>query len=94
MYPQYPQYPYPYSPATPSGGYNLVPAYAPEQQAYYPPQYFSQAAVSAAAGAPFIRRLPIRDPSTGLVVPVVASDLVEQAVKNYHLHSKVRPGLP
>ena len=86
MYPQYPQYSYPYSAGMPSGAYVPVPVYAPHQQAYYPPPYPPPPAVSA---APSAHRLPIRDPSTGLVVPVVTSEQVEDAVKTYHLRSKV-----
>ena len=92
MYPQYPQFPYPYSSAgVPSAAYVPDPAYAPQQQQqhYYPQQYAPQPAVSSAAGVPPVRRLPIRDPSTGLVVPVVTSEQVEQAVETYHLTSKV-----
>jgi len=66
----------------PSGAYVPVPVYAPHQQAYYPPSYPPPPAVSAAPA-------PIRDPSTGLGVPVVTSEQVEDAVKTYHRRSKV-----
>ena len=89
MYPQYSQYSYPYSAGLPSGAHIPVPVYAPHQQAYYPPPYPPPPAVSAAPAATSAHRLPIRDPSTGLVVPVVTSEQVEDAVKTYHLHSKV-----
>ncbi|KAL0043938.1 hypothetical protein WJX82_007098 [Trebouxia sp. C0006] len=71
-----------------SGAYVPDPVYAPHQQAYYPPSYPPPPAVSAAPAAPSAHRLPIRDPSTGLVVPVVTSEQVEDAVKTYHRRSK------
>ena len=89
MYPQYPQYSYSYSASLPSGAYVPVPVYAPHQQAYYPPAYPPPPAVSAAPAAPSAHRLSIRDPSTGLLVPVVTPEQVEDAVKTYHLRSKV-----
>ncbi|KAL0038859.1 hypothetical protein WJX79_010928 [Trebouxia sp. C0005] len=88
MYPQYPQYSYSYSASLPSGAYVPVPVYAPHQQAYYPPAYPPPPAVSAAPAAPSAHRLSIRDPSTGLLVPVVTPEQVEDAVKTYHLRSK------
>ncbi len=72
-----------------SGAYVPVPVYAPHQQAYYPAPYVPPPAVSAAPAAPSAHRLPIRDPSTGLVVPVVTSEQVEDTVKTYHRRSKV-----
>ncbi|DBA96794.1 TPA: hypothetical protein ACH3X3_012963 [Trebouxia sp. C0006] len=88
MYSQYSQYSYPYSAGMLSGAYVPDPVYAPHQQAYYPPSYPPPPAVSAAPAAPSAHRLPIRDPSTGLVVPVVTSEQVEDAVKTYHRRSK------
>lgn len=92
MYPQYPSYPY-YS-AGMSGGYVPVaaPTYMPQQQSYYPQQYAAPPppAVPAVSSVPSVRRLPIKDPSTGLVIPVVTSEQVEQAVADYHRNSQVR----
>lgn len=89
MYPQYP--PYPYSAGT-FGGYapTTAPTYMPQQQVYYV-QYPPQPAVPPppSASAPSVRRLPIKDPSTGLVIPVATSVTVEQAVAEYHRTSQV-----
>ena len=92
MYPQYPPYPY-YSTGM-SGGYAPVatPTYMPQQQGYYAQQYLSQPVVTPPpppASGPSVRRLPIKDPSTGLVIPVVTSAQVEQAVEDYHRNSQV-----
>lgn len=93
MYPQYPPYPYYSAGTTMSGGY--VPAttstYMPAQQVYYVQQYPPQPAVPPppSANAPSVRRLPIKDPSTGLVIPVATSVTVEQAVAEYHRTSQV-----
>ncbi|KAL3138619.1 hypothetical protein ABBQ32_006383 [Trebouxia sp. C0010 RCD-2024] len=88
MYPQYP--PYPYSAGT-FGGYapTTAPTYMPQQQVYYV-QYPPQPAVPPppSASAPSVRRLPIKDPSTGLVIPVATSVTVEQAVAEYHRTSQ------
>lgn len=92
MYPQYP--PYPYYSAGMSGGYAPVaaPAYTPQQQGYYAQQYPPQPALTPPAppaNGPSVRRLPIKDPSTGLIIPVVTSAQVEQAVADYHRNSQV-----
>ena len=91
MYPQYP--PYPYYSAGMSGGYapDTAPVYMPQQQAYYAQQYPPQPAVAPPppASGPSVRRLPIKDPSTGLVIPVVTSRQVEEAVADYHRSSQV-----
>ena len=90
MYPQYP--PYPYYSAEMSGAYvpAAAPAYMPQQQVYYSQQYPPQPAVPPpAASAPSVRRLPIKDPSTGQVIPVAAAVNVEQAVAEYHRTSQV-----
>lgn len=90
MYPQYPPYSYPFSAGVPSGAYVPAAVYAPHQQGFFPQQYPPQHTVpSAPAPAPTARRLSIRDPSTGLTVPVVTAEQVEAAVQTYHLHSNV-----
>lgn len=74
----------------PSGAYVPAAVYAPHQQGFFPQQYPPQPTVpSAPAPAPTARRLSIRDPSTGLTVPVVTAEQVEVAVQTYHLHSNV-----
>ena len=60
----------------------------PQQQGYYPQQYPPQPALPPGP-PPTVRRLPIKDPSTGLVIPVVTSEQVEQAVGDYHRNSQV-----
>lgn len=92
MYPQYP--PYTYYSAGISGGYvpAAAPTYMPQQEGYYAQQYLPQPAIvppPPPASAPPVRRLPIKDPSTGLVIPVAASVSVEQAVADYHRTSQV-----
>ena len=77
-----------------SGGYAPVaaPTYMSQQQGYYAQQYAPQPAVTPPAppaNGPSARRLPIKDPSTGLVIPVVTSVQVEQAVADYHRNSQV-----
>ena len=96
MYSQYP--PYPYYSAGMSGGYTPVatPTYMPQQQGYYAQQYPPQPVVVPAppappANGPSMRRLPIKDPTTGLVIPVVTAVQVEQAVSDYHRNSQVCP---
>ena len=68
-----------------------MPAYPPQQQGYYSQAYPIQPPQPPPVpiSGPSVHRLAITDPSTGSVIPVITSDQVEEAVKKYHLNSKV-----